>query len=108
MKNYFSKNENITLMVCAEKHTKPHKHDFLEMVYVIEGKAYHELNGRNAIIEKGDYFIIGYEAYHQYYSVGNKDFVIINILFKPEIIDRVLIHCRSFQDLLNHYLIRFI
>lgn len=107
MKDYFSKNENITLMVCDQKHAKLHKHDFLEMVYVIKGKAYHDLNGTTTIIQKGDYFIIDYEACHQYHSVDDEEFVIINTLFKPEIIDRVLVHCRSFRDLINHYLIRF-
>ncbi len=94
-------------MVCDSKHTGLHKHDFLEMVYVIKGKAVHELNGTKTTIRAGDYFIIDYEAYHQYHSVGNREFVIINTLFKPQIVDKVLIHCRSFQDLINHYLIRF-
>ena len=107
MGQYFSKNENISLRMCGSKHTNLHKHDFLEMVYVIKGKAYHSLNGTATIIQTGDYFIIDYEAYHQYHSLEDKDFVIINTLFKPEIIDKVLIHCRSFHDLINHYLIRF-
>ncbi len=107
MEQYFSQNENITLMVCGSKHSKLHKHDFLEMVYVIEGKAHHALNDTTTIIQAGDYFIIDYEAYHQYHSVEDKEFVIINILFNPEIIDKVLIHCHSFKDLINHYLIRF-
>jgi|LSQX01.1.fsa_nt_gb AraC-like DNA-binding protein len=107
MDQFFSQNENITLMVCCSKHTELHKHDFLEMVYVIKGKAHHVLNGTETIIQAGDYFIIDYEGYHQYHSVEDKEFVIINTLFKPEIIDKVLIHCHSFKDLINHYLIRF-
>ncbi len=107
MERHFSDNEQISLTICEHKKTRLHKHDFLEMVYVIEGKAVHALNNTTAIIKKGDYFIIDYEAYHQYNAVENMNLVIINILFKPEMIDKVLMRCHSFQDLINHYLIRF-
>ena len=84
-----------------------HNHDFLEMVYVTKGKALHTLNNKKTMVEKGDYFIIDYNAFHQYNTVDNVKFEIINVLFKPEIIDKTLVHCYSFQDLINHYLIRF-
>jgi AraC family transcriptional regulator, L-rhamnose operon transcriptional activator RhaR len=107
MSDHFPGNEQINLMALEQRDSKLHKHDFLEMVYVTKGKALHRLNDSETIVEKGDYFIIDYGAYHKYSSINNIRFEIINVLFKPEMIDKTLMRCRSFQDLINHYLIRF-
>jgi YesN/AraC family two-component response regulator len=107
MGNYFAGKESIALMARRQEDVKLHKHDFLEMVYVTKGKALHTLNEKETTVEMGDYFIIDYNAYHKYSVTDGVPFEIINILFKPEIIDKTLVNCRSFQDLINNYLIRF-
>ena len=107
MGKYFKEHEKIILMVSKQGDTKLHNHDFLEMVYVTEGRAMHTLNNKKTIVEKGDFFIIDYGVFHKYSKVDNIRFEIINILFKPEIIDKTLINCLGFQDLINNYLIRF-
>lgn len=107
MENIYTENEMIRIMYCKQKATEPHRHDYLEMVFVMKGKGVHILNGKKTVVEKGDYFIIDYGAYHKYTTIGNTGFEIINVLFKPEIIDKSLVNCKSFRDLLNNYLIRF-
>ena len=107
MMDHFTENEKIRLMVCQQEDCTLHHHDFLEMVYVTEGSAIHTLNNEKTIVKKGDYFIIDYGAYHQYSTLEDMKFEIINTLFKPEFIDKTLFNCLSFQDLINHYLIRF-
>lgn len=107
MSQLFQENEKIKLMVCQQEDTLLHNHDFLEMVYVTEGKAVHTLNGKETIVRKGDYFIIDYNAFHKYTTIDHIKFEIINILFHPELIDKTLVNCFSFQDLINNYLIRF-
>ena len=107
MKEYFAENENIRLMVCQQEDVQLHNHNFLEMVYVTKGKALHTLNNKEMMVEMGDYFIIDYNGFHKYSIVNDIKFEIINILFKPEIIDKTLVNCQSFQDLINNYLIRF-
>jgi len=107
MPEVFKEKEKIRVMVCQQDSIRFHSHDFLEMVYVINGKALHTLNNQNTIVKKGDYFIIDYGAVHKYTKIDDSPFEIINILFKPEIIDKTLVKCKSFQDLINHYLIKF-
>lgn len=107
MTEYFDEKQNIRLMVCQQRDTELHNHDFLEMVYITKGKALHTLDRQRMVVEKGDYFIIDYGAFHKYSMIDNTEFEIINVLFKPEIIDKTLVKCISFQDLINNYLIRF-
>lgn len=88
MTELFSGNEKILrLMFLSQGDTELHNHDFLEMVYVTEGKAFHTLNQTKTAIEQGDYFIIDYGAFHKYTTSEHIPFKIINILFKPEFID---------------------
>lgn len=106
MEGYFTEAEKIHVMACRQTDTDFHSHDFLEMVYVTEGKAVHTLDGTETAVRKGDYFIIDYGARHKYTTIKGVEFDIINILFKPEFIDKTLKKCRSFNDLINNYLIR--
>ena len=94
-------------MVCQHDDTLMHSHDFLEMVYVTNGSAIHTLNEVKTLVRQGDYFIIDYGASHKYNANDNGKFMIINILFKPEFVDKTLFNCLSFRDLINNYLIRF-
>ncbi|MDR0405766.1 MAG: AraC family transcriptional regulator [Clostridiales bacterium] len=99
--------DKIKLITCAHKDTDTHNHEFLEMVYVTDGKAMHTLNGKKTVVKKGDYFIIDYKACHKYNAIDDKPYTIINCLFRPEFIDKTLVDCRGFQDLINNYLIKF-
>ena len=84
-----------------------HRHTFFELVYVLEGKAYHTLDGEKRIIEKGDCFIIDYGSYHCYDFIEGADFRIVNCLFRSEFIDEELKNCESFKSLLSHHFISF-
>lgn len=84
----------------------PHTHNFLELAYVTRGRAEHEIDGRKSIIERGDYFFVDYNTSHCYESIGGRPFNVINLLFRPVFIDKSLSHCRSFNGLLSHYLIK--
>lgn len=106
MQKYFMQNEWIEVMSIAQEDIGLHQHEFLELVYITKGRAMHTINGVGTIVKKGDYFIVNYGSAHKYTLIGNESFDLINVLFKPELIDKSLKHCRSFSDLINHYLIR--
>lgn len=82
-----------------------HKHNFLELVYILDGKAVHTCDGIQTEVCAGDYFIIDYDSYHMYES--DNPITLINCLFKPEFIDNTLKGCTRLNTLLNNYLIRF-
>lgn len=84
---------------------EPHKHDFLELVYIVDGNAVHTRDGISADVCAGDYFIVDYNSYHMYES--EQPITLINCLFLPEFIDNTLKGCGSLTSVLNNYLIRF-
>ena len=84
-----------------------HEHDFLELVYVLEGKAEHTVNDVKMTIARGDYFIIDYGTKHKYKRISQGTFKIMNCMFSPMVIDPSLKNCRRFKELINHYLINF-
>lgn len=96
----------ISLMECRQGNVKTHKHNFLELVYIVSGEGLHTLNDRQYVVRKGNYFIIDYEAEHKYELIDNKKFELINLLFLPKFIDKTLGSCRSFRDLIHSYQIR--
>lgn len=88
--------------------TNMHSHDFIEFAYVKEGSAIHHIAGKEIPIKKGDYFIIDCHAEHGYSPDKKKETLeLIHCLFFPEILDDALLGCKSFNELLNCYLIRF-
>lgn len=104
---YFSANEKFTIKTVDHVHCLAHKHDFFELVYVLEGCAENRINDKKYIVHKGDYFIMDRHSVHAYDSLNGKPFVIINCLFLPELIDNSLHHCKGLNELINNYLIKF-
>lgn len=84
-----------------------HDHDFLELTYVVQGRATHVIGDRTSVLGQGDYFIVDYGVQHKYDRIGATPFVVINCLFLPRLIDETLSDCRSFRDLADNYLIKF-
>jgi len=77
-----------------------HGHDFLELVYVMQGSSLHQLGTETQPVRAGDFFIVDFGSYHRY--LETKDFQIVNCLFAPEYVDRMLVHCPSLSDLIQH------
>lgn len=102
----FFYNADITVTVATSKTTEPHSHDFLELAYVKDGTAIHVIGNTQTIIQKGDYFIVDYGREHSYESLMDGPLTIVNVLFRPSLIDKSLVYCRSFHTLLQHYLIK--
>lgn len=63
----------------------PHLHDFLEFVYIINGKSVHVVDNIEYAVSKGDLVIINYNQFHSFSSDKNSEH--FNILIKPEFVD---------------------
>lgn len=82
-----------------------HKHDFVEMVYMLKGKCVHIIDGKEYPVRRGDLVIINY---HQTHSIKSSDeTTYVNILMKPEYINKsltnhenafALLHLSEFED----------
>lgn len=96
----------ISCSTCDTCDVPLHDHAFLELMYVLSGKAIHTIAGETTTVEKGDYYVIDYRTAHSYRSVGREPFVVFNCLFLPAFIDPALAETHSFNGVLQHYLIR--
>lgn len=88
----------------VDKPIARHGHPFLELAYIENGWAEHSMDGSSARLRAGDYLIVDYGASHSY-DIAGPGLTVINCLFVPGLIDASLTHCRSFQQMLTHYLI---
>lgn len=99
--------ERIVIDIYDQPNVEYHKHDFLELSYVLDGCANHTLEGVSTVLSKGDYFIIDYNRSHKYTQIGDTPFTIINCLFVPRLIDETLKDCNQLGEVVNNYLIKF-
>lgn len=61
-----------------------HRHDFIELVYVVHGEGHHKINEEWYSIHSGDVYAILPGESHCYLDVHESGLEIINCLFQPE------------------------
>ena len=74
---------------------KIHTHDFIEIVYVYDGKGYHIYNNVTYPVSKGELYIINSRTPHCFYPTGKSNsehLVVYNLCFLPEFISSINIH----------------
>ena len=107
-KHYPELEENkFHIYVAHGAHSHLHGHEFLELSYIAQGTMAHTIGGQTSTLSAGDYFIVDYGTMHEYHALTAAPLVVINFLFYPEFVDRSLSGCRSFEDVVNSYLVRF-
>ena len=102
--------QNVPIMVKPDQSAtvSAHKHDFFEFVYVSSGRAEHIFENKSVIVSKGDYFLINLGSTHEYRKLdGEENFSVINLLFLPRLIDESLKDAANFQEIVDHYLVRY-
>lgn len=60
-----------------------HSHDFIELVYVSEGRGEHLYKGSAYPISKGDIFVVPPYVEHDYNVIGRMPLDVYNVLFLP-------------------------
>ncbi len=85
-----------------------HKHDFIELVYVISGKGKHVVEDNEYELSKGDLFIINHNVAHGFYPLkeGVDEPVVFNCLFMPEYLDSSLLSNSNFEDIVSSFLFK--
>ena len=106
MDGLISKSHPVHIFATEHNEVSSHSHPFLELVYVLSGKAVHTLDGQVSSLHKGDFVFINHGSHHSYKRYGDESFRIINCIFAPYFIDNNLSGTQDFGDILNHYLIK--
>lgn len=110
-KELFRENE----LICINKSTeyeeytqKLHKHDFIEIFYVISGKGRHVVGDTSYDISRGDLFVINYDVPHSFEPLDENEnqLVVYNCIFMPEFLDASLFTGIHFEDVTSSYLFK--
>jgi AraC-like DNA-binding protein len=67
-----------------------HLHDFVELIYVVQGQGMHRINGMNYALNTGDVFLIMPGESHHFPDAPNSHLEIVNCLFRQETIPAYL------------------
>lgn len=68
----------------ADDPTELHRHEMIQINYVLRGQLFHQINSTTFPIVKGDVFIIPPYIPHRLIKDGEKSFEIIELEFEPE------------------------
>lgn len=99
LSEFINQEENINVFkYSANDNEQVHTHEFLEIVYVMNGKGQHYINSTCYNVKKGDLLFINFGQSHSFISQGTME--IINCLVSPEFIDRELIHSENAVEIL--------
>lgn len=98
-------NNNFRIGSAVELNISDHSHDFFELGYIKEGTISHTVNGKTTVLSQGQYFFLDYNDSHSYKALSDS-VLVVNIIFKPTIIDRSLSFCKDSYTLLHHYMIK--
>lgn len=78
--------------------SKEHAHDFIELVYVVSGRAKHFHDSVERTVKPGDCFLIDIGSRHRY-SESTSDFKLINCLFQPSFLSAAIKDDETFKAL---------
>ena len=81
-----------------------HKHEYIEIVYVLEGSFIQEINGREIEMNKGDLCILDKNVVHSSLPLRDSD-VVINIILTPEFFDGIFMHLLSDDNYISNFII---
>lgn len=64
----------------------PHRHNYIEMMYVCQGTVTHEIRGRKVRMVAGDMLLMNQYTTHMVHPTGAKDFA-VNVMLPPRYFD---------------------
>ena len=77
-----------------EKHTrflpvKEHFHNFIEIMYVLNGEIRQKVKGAEIILKKGELMLLNQHVSHEIETTSEQD-IMINFIIKPEFFDYII------------------
>ncbi|MBB3112472.1 AraC-like DNA-binding protein/mannose-6-phosphate isomerase-like protein (cupin superfamily) [Paenibacillus phyllosphaerae] len=83
--------------------TTAHKHDFLEMNYVFAGRCVQTINGKQVILNEGEFCLLDTYVTHTIEPAGEND-IIMNCLMRKNYFDADLLKRLSGNDLISEFI----
>lgn len=70
-------------------HFPEHTHDFIEAVYMCQGRTVHIINGKELILNEGELLFLGQNARQEILPAGESD-IAVNFIIQPSFFDKTL------------------
>ena len=95
-------------MIAVRKHTRfiefpLHKHDYIEVNYVLSGELEQIVGGRPITLKKGELLLLNQHIDHEIKACGKED-IIINIIIRPEFFEFIFSFLSS-DNIVSDFLI---
>ncbi|RAP77649.1 AraC family transcriptional regulator [Paenibacillus montanisoli] len=91
------------------EHIPSHTHDFVELVFVLEGSAIHEMTGHTYKLSAGDVFVLEPQVYHSYTCSQEQEVTVYNVLFDASFLQREMEVLQQMPSFVNFfYLVPFL
>lgn len=81
-----------------------HRHEYIEMVYVLKGEFVQCIEGQNYNVNEGDFFIFDKNSRHALEAL-NKNHIVLNMLLTPEFFDGVFMHLFSDDNYISNFIV---
>ncbi len=106
---FFKQNHSVHIHIsneCKEYVGVLHKHKFIEIVYIISGKAKHIIDDKEYDVKKGDISVINSEESHAFLADPDceEEFLAYDLMFAPEFLDKTCLASDDFFLLGNSFL----
>ena len=106
--DYFRENENIYIHLSdnLEMNRISHRHNFIEVSYVVDGTAIHTIEGISYPVKKGNVVIVDYDTPHTWSFDPEQDgpFLTYDLLFTPDFFNTSGMNNSEFYSLASPYL----
>ncbi len=100
--NFVNSSENISVHKSINKSgvSEPiHKHEFIELVYIVSGCGTQQVDGCEYDVSKGNMLFINYNQSHSF-SAEN-ELIYVNLLMKPEFMSKELINSENIYEIFS-------
>ena len=96
-------------LITVRPHTRfirfpQHTHDYVEMIYMCEGRTTHIVNGKRITLEQGDLLFLSQSALHQVSRAEETD-VAVNLIVLPSFFDTALAAVGEEETPLRRFLV---
>ncbi len=85
-------------------HFPEHSHDFIEVIYMCQGKTTHIINGNEIILKEGELLFLGQNAKQEIMPAGRND-IAVNFIILPEFFDSPLAMLINEESQLKNFII---
>ena len=84
-----------------------HRHQFVEIVYILSGKAVHTVGDRQYAVKSGDVVVINSGVAHNFTAqTGEEAFVAYDLMFAPDFLDPAFGEGATFETLQSSFLFK--